>query len=160
MHELAQGFEVVVEDEVVRIPYRIYNPPLTGRALHELTAEERSILHCLYTRHHDGHVRQTNAQELLGHDHPWVAPFVVKLIGEYVVEIVDVIRNWLESAFDAQSASCDTYRRFASANPTFIQATAQRATSYWNCYYRSTYPNRAEYPAFRALRYLEAAAHS
>jgi hypothetical protein len=154
MHRLAETFDVSVGGEIVHIPYRLYNPPLAGGALHELTVDERAILHCLYTRHHDGHVRQASVQELLSCDRLWVAPFVVKLIGEYVVEVVDVIRE----AFETDSVPSATYRRFASENPAFIETTAQRATSYWNCYYRSDYPNRGNYPAFRALDWLQGTA--
>ena len=41
---------------------------------------------------------------------------------------------------------------FVVNNPKFLELTARRIESYWDCYYRRT--NRAEYAGFRILRYL------
>lgn len=47
-----------------------------------------------------------------------------------------------------------TYGKFVRENPSFIALTAQRGVSYWNCYYRSTCPDPAEYPGSMALARL------
>ena len=42
-------------------------------------------------RHSDGHVREECLLQIVAVDRPWLAPFVVQLLGEYVIEIVEVI---------------------------------------------------------------------
>ena len=140
------GFSVLVLGQPVTIPYRIYHSePHLGR-LAGLSRTQQDILRCLYSRHHDGYVRQRAVQPLLRSNADWVVPFVVQLIGEYIVEIVEVIRDGLAGRNDL-----DAYARFANQNPEFIELTKQHSISYWNCYYRSRYPNVAEYPGRQAM---------
>ncbi|GIF45616.1 hypothetical protein DFJ67_0750 [Asanoa ferruginea] len=132
------SFEVVVDGEPMVVPDRIYAdepPPEVWAALRPI---EQTMLHCLYTRHHDGRVRERHLAEIMTRTEPWIAPFVVHLVGEYVVEIVELIQR---SLTDLRG-----YRRFAAANPAFIDLTYQRAVSYWDCYYRWPYPNLKSYP--------------
>lgn len=73
---------------------------------------------------------------------------MIQLVGEYVVEILELIDRNLDS-FDPE-----IYSEFVTYNPKFIELTAQRIESYWDCYYRRR-TNRAEYVGFRILRYLQ-----
>lgn len=50
------------------------------------------------------------------------------------------------------------YGRFATANPEFLALTSQRMVSYWNCYYRASYPQLDEYPGQIIVKSLRAAA--
>lgn len=50
--------DLTVTGERVDIPYRIYNPEPAAEVADALPAIERDVLACLYTRHHDGYVRQ------------------------------------------------------------------------------------------------------
>ncbi len=45
----------------------------------------------LGTRHSDGRIREECLRQIVAVDRPWVAPFVVQLLGEYVIKIVEVI---------------------------------------------------------------------
>lgn len=153
IHRLNQAFDVVVGDEVLRIPYRVYNPPITADELGGLSVGSQAILDCVYSRHHDGHVRHASARRLLAVDAGWVAPFTIKLLGEYVVEIAVDIRDALQGWAD-NSSPLVTYRGFADANRPFINRTTAQATSYWNCYYRFRWPDRREYPGLVALGLL------
>ncbi|MFD5758423.1 hypothetical protein ACFWIZ_25270 [Streptomyces sp. NPDC127044] len=85
----AEPFEVVeVQGETVAIPYRIHNEePETGGSERPLTETQQVILHCLYSRHGDGRVRQRHLEKIMASSEPWVVPFVVQLAGEYVLEI-------------------------------------------------------------------------
>ena len=106
-----------------------------------------SIVDCLYTRHHDVRVRQRRLERILGLAEPWVAPFVVQLIGEYVLEILLVIRRRLLPALtDPASALAGVYGQFAAENATFVARTSARVVSYWDCNYRHRYPTFADYP--------------
>lgn len=140
------GFSVLVRGELVHIPYRIYNPEPEQGALADLSRQQMEILSCLYTRHHDGRVRERTVRPLLESDADWIVPFVVQLIGEYVVEIIEVINDGL-----TQKADLGSYERFAAENRDFLELTKQHAISYWNCYYRSKYPRVNDYPGRVAI---------
>lgn len=85
-------------------------------------------------------------------DCPWAAPFIVQLIGEYVIEIVEVIASAVSTLSELDAAR---YSQFALENPAFMATTRRRATSYWNCYHRSRFPKLCAYPAIAALDAIE-----
>jgi hypothetical protein len=164
-HEWAGGFDAVVYDDWLRIPSRIYNAPPDRAALAGLSSRQVLMLHCLYTRHHDGYVRQRHLRYLLDVDEPWVAPYVVALIGEYVVEIIEDITDGLGAIATPGSWQRRLYGRFARDNRIYIELTRQRVWSYWRDYYSGQYSRpsrhaslRPEYPGFGLIRTLEAAA--
>jgi hypothetical protein len=105
------------------------------------------ILNCILSRHSDGFVRQRSLEKILSSNNIWIPAFVIQLAGEYVVEILELIARNLHS-FDTR-----IYSDFVMNNPKFLELTAQRIESYWDCYYRST--NRGEHAGFRILRYLQ-----
>jgi hypothetical protein len=143
-------FSVRVGGEVVTLPERIYHPKMA--TTDQLTPLQQELIHCLMTRHHDGFVRQEYLTRIIGSRHPWVCPFVVKLVGEYVVEILQVIHQNLGSLDSSM------YRHFLEENPEFLAVTGQRIVSYWNCYYRGR--RRSEYVGFQVLEYLKSLAAS
>ena len=134
----ADPFTVDVRGETVSIPTRIYHPEPTADV--ELTGTQRLVLHCLYSRHHDGKVRQRHVEQILVSSEPWVVPFVVQLLGEYVLEIV------LSIAKGLPAHSAQLYGEFIVANPAFFARTQRRVVSYWDCYYRRQYPVFRSYP--------------
>jgi hypothetical protein len=138
----AGSFTVRVEGESVTIPYRLYNPELPSTLSDRLSATQTKILHCLYTRHHDGHVRQRHLNQIIHDTDPWIVPFVVQLIGEYVLEIVTAIRRELTDVDHPGAPHHQAYGRFIAANPDFLFLTSQHVASYWDCYYRNRYPHR------------------
>jgi hypothetical protein len=90
LHRSAATFRVIVNAETVAIPYRIYHDPqLIGTD--QLSSLQQELLSCLLTRHRSGFVRREHLRRIIGSHHIWVPPFVVQLIGEYVVEIIRVI---------------------------------------------------------------------
>ncbi|MEU6380850.1 hypothetical protein [Streptomyces sp. NPDC046909] len=154
----ASPFSVYVDDEALAIPCRIYpdEPPVDE--VRTLTARQRVILHCLYSRHHDGRVRQRHLKQVVGVDLPWVVPFVVQLVGEYVLEILEEIEDGLSGAGDAQSVRWALYGDFIIRNPEFFALTERRVASYWTCYHRWRFPVFGTYPGGRLLELLRAAA--
>src|SRR5262245_9654046 len=78
---------VTLNGETLRIPARIYNREPNFLAVARLSKTARQVLACIYTRHHNGYVRQRALERLIESDHPWATPFVVQLLGEYVLEI-------------------------------------------------------------------------
>ena len=80
-------------------------------------------------------------------------PFVVQLLGEYVVQIADGIAQGLPGLDPA------AYQRFAADNPPFLDLTCRRGVSYWEYYCSGRHPfpeapifQFAEYPSFRVLK--------
>lgn len=140
---------VVLAGEALRIPARIYAPEPATVLLSRLSVTERRVVQCLYTRHHDGRVRQRYLEALLSSDEAWAAPFVVQLLGEYVLEILQVLDRGRNDLVRPAFAG------FVAENPAFMILTRQRVVSYWNCYYRHRFPKRPDYPGFRALAVLE-----
>jgi hypothetical protein len=136
---------------VVEIPYRIYNElPVT-----DLAPEGSQVavaIDCLYTRHHDGYVRQRALRRLLTSEDLWTVPFVLQLLGEYVIEICEDIDRFAHGDLLRRPAMIRGFHSFAENNHDFITLTRQRATSYWECYYRRAHLYQATYPGLRALR--------
>ena len=80
-------------------------------------------------------------------NHEWIPTFVVQLVGEYVVEILQVVSRNLDHL------DPPLYRRFLRANPEFFARTKQRVISYWDCYYR--WQRRTDYVGFQIITFLE-----
>jgi hypothetical protein len=125
----SETFSVRVGDEKVLIPNRVYhdialiNPD-------GLTPLQGELLDCLLTRHHNGFVREKHLKSIVCSEHKWVPPFVVQLVGEYVIEILETIRSNLKNL------PAQVYREFLTDNPAFLALTKQRVFSYWDCYQR------------------------
>jgi len=155
--EPGAAFTASVDGETVSIPYRIYNDEPAPALVQRLSLMQQTILACLYTRHHNGYVRQRHAQAVARHAVSWVCPFVVQLLGEYVVQIVLAIRSELVDLDLPGTAIHAVYGDFAAANRQFVAVTCQRATSYWNCYYRGQFADPRTYPSFPILASVRAA---
>jgi hypothetical protein len=141
------SFEVQVDAEKVAIPRRIYHNDSLIRS-EKLSPLQKELIDCILTRHHDGFVRERYLSRIVTSNHTWIAPFVVQLLGEYVIEIIRMIDENLGN-LDAQ-----VYAHFLSSNEGFLALTENRVISYWNCYYRSV--RKEEYPGFRVLRFFTA----
>ncbi|GCD97907.1 hypothetical protein [Embleya hyalina] len=152
-----QPFPVDVHGERVAIPYRVYDEAPDFALSASFSGRRMTVLDCLYTRHHDGRVRQRHLERILPVVEPWVAPFVVQLVGEYVVEIQRAIRDGLVDIDVPGTPQHDVYGTFLAANPRFLELTSQRVASYWDCYYRNKYP-RKYYPGSIILESLRNAA--
>lgn len=155
-NEHNRSFSVWVDDEELLVPYRIYHAEPDPIAVTELAPRAQLVLRCLYTRHHDGHVRQRSLEQVVTALELWVVPYVVQLIGEYVIEIIKVIAAALPELAVPGSPQRALYGRFAADNPAFIDVTAARATSYWNEYYRQ-YQSPADYPGRQVIEAVRAA---
>ena len=107
----------------------------------------KELLACLLTRHHSGFVRERYLPSLLSCDHPWVTPFVVSLVGEYVIEIIRLIRD------DIHRLDPTIYRDFLMRNPAFHKMTKERVMSYWNCYHSGE--SKEDYAGFQILEFFD-----
>lgn len=149
-----QGFQVLMRGEVLSAPSRLYVEPNDLRLVIARSSgdtDARTLTLSLATRHNNGYFREECLRQLLALDRPWGVPFIVQLLGEYVIEIVEVIASAIAETGAARFAE------FALENPAFMTLTRQRATSYWDCYHRRRFPSLPTYPAIKALDMIERA---
>jgi hypothetical protein len=150
------SFQVIVRPHTIAVPERLYfeqdglalargGPAAVSAPVQYSTGDLAS---CLLTRHHIGYVRQHALNQVLLLREPWAVPFIVRLVGEYVIEIIEQI----DEAFGGLSV--EGLGAFVADNPAFIQLTRARVVSYWDCYYR-TVP-REDYVGFRLMDRIEA----
>lgn len=142
---------VVVAGDLVLIPHRIYNPEPSARDVAGLGRVEALVAACIYSRHHDGFVRQRWLGALLEASEPWAAPFIVALLGEYVIEICRDIERFTRAPWSPLHAHLPA---FLNENRSFAALTRHRAVSYWSCYYRGLHASQDTYPALAALSAL------
>ena len=140
---------LVVDGEPVVIPYRVYNPAPPAHYASGLSRTEQAVTAAIYSRHNDGLIRQRALGTLLDLYEPWTAPFVVQLLGEYVIQICADIEKFTRTALPARPAMQNSLPAFLRQNPCFAELTRQRAVSYWSCYYRALHPSRDTYPRWR-----------
>ncbi len=146
----ANEFTVLVQGEQLSVPYRIYHAPDSLRSVISSSSGETQVLAlCFGTRHWDGYFREECVRQLVAIDRPWVVPFIVQLVGEYVIEIVEVIATALPQVNPLQ------FSEFVRENPRFMATTKRRVTSYWDCYHRRRFPTLQSYPAFKVLEAIE-----
>ncbi len=145
---------------VIEIPYRIYNGPITEPVLRSLSNRQRLLADCWFSRSHDGYVRERHLRRIVAAEEYWVVPYVLAALGDYVVEIVHEIESGLKRHSKPGSWHRRAYRQFVENNHGFITLVRQRATSYQHCYYSASYSKtgggsvRPMYPAFSVLDLL------
>lgn len=143
-------FNVMVKNEELCIPDRIYL--IDNNNFDKYTETQRHILYCYYTRHHDGFVREKYLKKVIKLNKDWVIPYVIKLLGEYVIEILNVIYQ------DLENIDVSLYKEFIENNMDFYVLTTQRVVSYWDCYYRWLYKYRKDYVGFKILNLINTSA--
>ena len=153
------GFEIVViRQEKLEIPQRIYYNPPYSLTNSEFTQKEQEILNCVFSRHHNGFIRQKAIQNIIASSNNWTIPYIVKIIGEYVVEILKDIDNNFEVINKSNLIL------FVQQNLEFYNRTRSRVGSYWNCYFRQQFPEvlngirvpeKQRYVGFRLLNKID-----
>jgi|GEM_PF-132810 len=129
-----------IQNDEIEIPYRVYWDEPKDEDLESLSPRQLMILHCIYSRSHDGYIRQKHIESIVSGDYPdWAIPYVVKICDEYVVEIIEVVYEHL--------AETDTERikKFCAQNYATFCRSYQRMISYWDIYYRQQYPCFKDY---------------
>jgi hypothetical protein len=158
-HRHPRGLRVT--GDAIDPPARQYLDPFAPDDLHPRTPPiQRDIIACIYSRHHDGHVRQVWAQHLVTSRHRWVVPYALQLAGEYVPEIVEDLVEGFAYLNDISSDAAQAVGAVIAENAGYVQLTAARAASYWDCYYRTRYRRWPDYPSARLLRlFVQSADH-
>lgn len=136
-----EQIEVLWQGKVNQFPYRIYRSTTKKDVETMKDFEELGLM----TRHHDGYIREIAIVKLMKLFPSESIPYVVQLLGEYVVEIHLAIiaqitpqqRSWVSDFF--------------TENVMYESTIRSRIVSYWNCYYRSYYFKLNDYPTFQLL---------
>jgi len=126
---------VRVAEELLNIPYRVYYDKQRLLKTTNIPGEDGLISLCLGTRHYDGFIREQCLRRLLTVDEKWIAPFVIQLLGEYVIEVIQPIQERFDEGVEAK------YIEFFKQNSIHCQYLEQRAISYWNEYYDIASPS-------------------
>jgi len=135
----SSSFIVLLNSETLSIPYRLYFNEPNIEDENKLTETQRAILNCIYTRHHNGHLRQKRLQMLRNKNDIFTIPFSLQLLGEYVYEIYE------ELDVHINETTINLYKQFIYENPIYWQRTESRMISYWNAYYRQRFPKLQDY---------------
>jgi hypothetical protein len=144
--------------DLLSIPDRIYFSEPGQLLVSQLTPTQKAILNCIYLRHHNGYVRQRRLEGLAGVNEDWIIPHTLQLLGDYVVEILQVLDKLITDE------NIQYYRQFIKDNPRHWQQTVSRMVSYWDCYYRrkhfqddmkNIFPEFKDYPGKQIVDRLE-----
>lgn len=133
--------EVFWKGVKVTFPYRIYDEVSKAQVL---TAKDLEKL-CIYTRHHNGHIREVAVLELMQKFTTESIPFVVQLLAENVVEIAIAIINVITVKQQQE------IQEFLKENPKYAQTIQSKIASYWDCYYKWSYLKLNDYPAYKLI---------
>ncbi|PKB15255.1 hypothetical protein [Flavobacterium sp. 5] len=136
IHSDFENFQL--DGENLKIPNRVYFNEPELEEENKLTEKQKTILNCIYLRHHNGYLRQNRLERIKTNEY-WITPFIFQILGEYVFEILEVIDKELDNN------KLDNYKKFAIENPKFFQKTESRIISYWNEYYRRQFPKLKSY---------------
>jgi len=133
------GFKIILNDEKCQIPYRVYfNAPKKNKE-RKLNQTQKDILNCIYTRHHNGRIRQQSLNNLSKSNSYWITPFRIQLLGEYVYEIYETLSEQLSDEI------LDNCKRFLEENPEFANKTKDKLISYYGIYYKWKHPKFRNY---------------
>ena len=84
-------FNVVVAGSDIAIPTRMYADDVQLKLLSNFSEIQQEMLLCLFTRHHSGYVREKCLQQIISSQQKFVVPYILELLGDYVIEIVNCI---------------------------------------------------------------------
>jgi len=152
------GDELTFGKEIIVIPNRNYYNPPYSLVNSTLTQIENEILNCIFSRNENGYIRQKAILNIINSDNYWTIPYIVRIIGEYVIEILNDIDNNFEIINKSNLIS------FVRQNPEFYSRTRSRVYSYWDCYFRKQFPEivkgisvseKDRYVGFRLLNKID-----
>jgi hypothetical protein len=143
-----------LNEEKLTIPYRLYFGEPEIDSENNLTDIQKSILNCIFLRHHNGYLREKRLKKLVHKDEKWVIPFTVQLLGEYVYEILEVLDEHINEK------TINEYRSFTEENSKYWQQTKSRMISYWNEYYRRKFPKLKEYLGTTLVKRIKKRTHN
>lgn len=139
--------EYLLDDYIIKIPYRIYYIDNSNSFLNELNSRQKMILHCIYSRSCDGFIRQKHLKSLLSTVfEDWAIPYIIKICDEYIVEILEMTYKIL------QNQDTTRIKEFCHQNSVSFCKSYKRMISYWNEFYRDEHKNFKQYVGRKLFR--------
>ena len=140
--------EIFIKKESIFIPGRIYTAENLKINEINLSEKQQTILNCLYLTHNDGYLRQQKLELLKDKYDDFVIPFKIKILGEYVIEII----NDLEKHINEKTIK--SFINFIRENPNYWRLTKSRIVSYWGEYYKNN-SKLKDYVGYKIIKTLE-----
>lgn len=124
----------LLDGQTICIPYRINCPDNFELFEQELSFNEKMIYHCIMSRHLDSFVREKYIKCILNSAYPdWTIPYILKVVDEYVYEILDAIYSALKDKDN------EKIKELCQLNIDLFLKSHHRMISYWNEFYRNDY---------------------
>jgi hypothetical protein len=78
-------FEVISCGETLYIPERIYYDEPSSAQIDILPVNQQKILHTLFTRHHNGYVREAKVKEIIrfANEDIWIIPYLITQLSQH-----------------------------------------------------------------------------
>lgn len=140
--------EIFINKESIYIPGRIYTAENLKVNEINLSEKQQMILNCLYLTHNDGYLRQQKLELLKDKYDDFVIPFKMKILGEYVIEIITDLEKQINEK------SIKNFINFIRENPNYWKLTKSRIVSYWGEYYKHNCKLK-DYVGYKIIKKLE-----
>ncbi|MGB4774010.1 MAG: hypothetical protein WBP45_02450, partial [Daejeonella sp.] len=127
----------------------MYFEEITEKEEATLSDLQRVILNCLYLSNYNGYVRERKLEKLNNRNEYFIMPFAFQVLGEYVVEILEVLETQINEN------TIQNYQKFIKENPGYWQKTEKRIVSYWNEFYRRKNPKLKDYVGMKIINKLK-----
>jgi hypothetical protein len=101
------------------------------------------------TRHNDGKIREKYLLNLFNYSQDFSLPFIIQLIGEYIIEILNLIYE------NISKLNSKNVKSFILNNDKYYKTIKSRVISYWDCYYRSEFPLKESYVGHKILEKID-----
>ena len=134
---------ICLKGEFLELPQRVYFGEYNTQSL---TLVQEQMLNCLYLCHCNGHLREHYLRELLIVKEDFTLPFIAKLFGDYVIEILEILQSELPN--DTR----DKLRDFFRENSLYQKRIESRIASYWDLFYRNVYPDFKKYVGYQLFQ--------
>ena len=134
---------IYLNGEFLELPQRVYFGEFNTKSL---TLVQEQMFNCLYLCHCNGHLREHYLRELLAVKEDFILPFIAKLFGDYVMEILEVLHHELPN--DTR----DKLRDFSRANPLYKRRIQSRIASYWDLFYRNAQSDFKKYIGYQLFQ--------
>ncbi len=148
-HKQYMPFKVFCNKESLVIPMRVYIDESQLDLITKLAPIQKEMVYCFYSRHCDGFVRERCLKKIIESDNLFASPFILQLLGEYVIEIIEVLYQ------NREQINIENLITFIRENPAQYEITRQRVYSYWDCFYRGDYPKYKSHVKPKGKTYLD-----
>ena len=137
---------VCLNGEFLELPQRVYFGEYNTQSL---TLVQEQMLNCLYLCHCNGHLREYYLRKVLEVKEDFILPFIAKLFGDYVIEILELLH------YKLPNDTCDKLRDFFQANPLYKRRIQSRIASYWDLSYRNAQSDFKKYIGYQLFQTIE-----